>query len=276
MAGYFNFFPSTNYANNIVTNIIAKVKFDQSIQENFAVFYPYTIQQGERADQIAARVYNDPTLDWIIYLSNNIVDPYYDWPLSQEQFNSYILAKYGTLPLAQDTAFYRNNYYNDDTLLSSSSYNALTSSLKKYYSPVLGFNENIVSYQRKPLDNVVETNIIQSLTLSSVSGLQEGEKITQGSSSGYICFIGSNYILINKVFGNITTGSITGRTSGIVSTATSTSILNYCIPINEVSFYSPVTYFEYEEELNQSKFNIRILDKSYIGKVQKDMRELFS
>ena len=33
---------------------------------------------------------------------------------------------------------------------------------------------------------------------------------------------------------------------------------------------------EYEEELNQSKFNIRILDKSYIGKVQKDMRELFS
>lgn len=58
MAGYFNFFPSTEYANTIVTNLISKVKFDQSVQENLAVFYPYTIEQGERPDQIAARYYD--------------------------------------------------------------------------------------------------------------------------------------------------------------------------------------------------------------------------
>ena len=40
MAGYFNFFPSTEYANTIVTNVISKVKFDQSVQKNLAVFYP--------------------------------------------------------------------------------------------------------------------------------------------------------------------------------------------------------------------------------------------
>ena len=39
MPGYFNFFPTTSYANNIVTNVIAKVKFDQSVQENLAIFY---------------------------------------------------------------------------------------------------------------------------------------------------------------------------------------------------------------------------------------------
>jgi len=275
MAGYFNFFPSTNYANNLVTNIISKVKFDQSVQENFAVFYPYTIQQGERADQIAARVYDDPTLDWIIYLSNNITDPYYDWPLSQEQFNQYILEKYGTIPKAEQIAFYRNNYYDDDTLLSPSSYNMLTASIKKYYSPVFGFNNNIVSYQRKQLDHVVETNIIQSMTVSSVTGFLVGEKVSQNTSSGYITYIGSTYILINKVTGNITTGNIVGTNSGTSTSVTGTSIINYTIPISEISFYSPITFLKYEEELNESKFNIRILDRSYIGKVQKDMRELF-
>lgn len=276
MAGYFNFFPSTNYANNIVTNVIAKIKFDQSVQENLAIFYPYTIQQGERADQIAARVYDDSTLDWIIYLSNNITDPYYDWPLSQEQFNQYILAKYGTIPKAEEIAFYRNNYADDDTMLSPSAYNLLSTSIKKYYSPVIGFNDQIVSYQRKQLDHVVETNIVQSLTLSSVTGFQVGEKIIQNSNSGYINYKGSTYILISKVTGSITTGSITGSTSGTTATVTGSSILNYTIPVSEIPFYSPVTFLTYEEEINESKYNIRILDRSYIGKVQKDMRELLS
>lgn len=276
MAGYFNFFPSTNYANNIVTNVIAKIKFDQSVQENLAIFYPYTIQQGERADQIAARVYDDSTLDWIIYLSNNITDPYYDWPLSQEQFNQYILAKYGTIPKAEEIAFYRNNYADDDTMLSPSAYNLLSTSIKKYYSPVIGFNDQIVSYQRKQLDHVVETNIVQSLSLSSVTGFQVGEKIIQNSNSGYINYKGSTYILISKVTGSITTGSITGSTSGTTATVTGSSILNYTIPVSEIPFYSPVTFLTYEEEINESKYNIRILDRSYIGKVQKDMRELLS
>lgn len=275
MPGYFNFFPSTSYANNIVTNIIAKVKFDQSVQENLAIFYPYTIIQGERADQIAARVYDDPTLDWIIYMSNNITDPYYDWPLSQEQFNQYILAKYGSIPKAEEIAFYKNNYESDDTLLSPSSFQSLATSIKKYYSPIIGFNDNIVSYQRKPIDTVLETNIVISLNVSSNSGFVVGEKITQNSNSGYITYIGSNKLIINKVTGSISNNTITGLTSNSTTTVTGSTILNQPIPAAEVSFYSPVTYLTYEEELNESKFNIKILDRSYVGKVQKDMRELF-
>jgi hypothetical protein len=275
MPGYFNFFPTTIYANNIVTNVIAKVKFDQSVQENLAIFYPYTVIQGERADQIAARVYDDPTLDWIIYLSNDITDPYYDWPLSQEQFNKYIIAKYGSLSKAEEIAFYRNNYASDDTLLSPSSYNSLSTSVKKYYSPIIGFNDQVVSYQRKPLDTVLDTNVIVSLTVSSNSGFVVGEKITQNTNSGYITYVGTNNLIINKVTGSFSNSNITGFTSNSTTTVTNSTTLNQSIPITEVSFYSPVTYLTYEEEVNESKFNIRILDRSYIGKVQKDMRELF-
>ena len=276
MSGYFNFFPSTNYANNIVTNIIAKVKFEQSVQENFAIFYPYTIQQGERADHIAARVYEDPNLDWIIYLSNNITDPYYDWPLSQEQFNQYILAKYGSIPKAEEIAFFRNNYSSDDTMLSPLQYSQLSANFKKYYSPVIGFNNNVVSYERKALDVVLETNIVQSLSVSSNTGFLVGEKITQNSNGGYITYVGNSHIIINKVTGNISNGNIISSTSQSTTTVTNTSILNYSIPISETNFYSPVTFLTYEEEINESKFNIKILDRSYVGKVQKDMRELLT
>lgn len=275
MPGYFNFFPTTSYANNIVTNVIAKVKFDQSVQENLAIFYPYTIIQGERADQIAARVYDDPTLDWIIYLSNDITDPYYDWPLSQEQFNQYIIAKYGSISKAEEIAFYRNNYASDDTMLSPSSYNSLSTTVKKYYSPIIGFNDQVVSYQRKPLDTVLDTNVIVSLTVSSNSGFVVGEKITQNSNSGYITYVGTNTLIINKVTGSFSNSTITGFTSKSTTTVTNSNTLNQSIPISEVSFYSPVTYLTYEEEVNESKYNIRILDRSYIGKIQKDMRELF-
>jgi hypothetical protein len=43
----------------------------------------------------------------------------------------------------------------------------------------------------------------------------------------------------------------------------------------EASYYEPVTAFTYEEELNESKLHIKILDKSYVGNIEKDMRELF-
>lgn len=269
MAGYFNLFPSTNYANTIATNIISKVKFDQSVQKNFAIFYPYTIEQGERADQIAARYYDDPTLDWIIYLANDVMDPYYDWPLSQNQFYEYIAAKYGSVSNAQSKiAFYRNNYASDDTSLSVSGYNALTSTLKKYFRPVLGFNGNAVSYERKEIDQVLETNQVVSLTISSGT-FSVGDKFTQNGSTGFVTFANTSQIILDKITGSFAPGSATG------ATITSANVVSQPIPSLEVSYWEPVTAYTYEEELNESKLHIKVLDKSYVGKIEKDMRELF-
>lgn len=269
MAGYFNFFPSTEYANTIVTNVISKVKFDQSVQKNLAVFYPYTVEQGERPDQIAARYYNNPELDWVIYLANDIMDPYYDWPLSQNQFYSYITAKYGSVSAAQaKIAFYRNNYALDDTVLSLSSYNALSQYLKKYFKPVLGLNGVVVSYERKELDQVLETNKVIDLTISSGT-FSVGDRFTQGASIGFVTFANTSHVVIDKVTGSFTTGAATGATITAVNT------ISQPISNVEASYFEPVTCFTYEEELNDSKLHIKILDKSYVGKIEKDMRELF-
>jgi hypothetical protein len=269
MAGYFNFFPSTEYANTIVTNLISKVKFDQSVQKNLAIFYPYTVEQGERPDQIAARYYDNPELDWLIYLANDIIDPYYDWPLSQNQLYEYLSAKYGSITTAQSKIlFYRNNYASDDTALNISSFNALPSTLKKYFRPVLGFNGEVVSYERKELDVILETNKVIDLTISSGT-FSVGDIFRQGTSSGFVTFANTSHVVIDKITGNFTTGAATGATITVANTV-SQPISNV-----EASYWEPVTAFTYEEELNESKLHIRILDKAYVGKIEKDMRELF-
>lgn len=277
MAGYFNFFPSFNYANNLATNVLAKIKFSESVQENFAVFYPYTIQQGERADQISAKYYDDPSYDWIIYLSNNILDPYYDWPMTTNQFNEYINLKYGSLEIAQSKiAFFRVNYRNSETVISTSTYDSLSASLKRYYSPVTGLNNNIVSYQNKELEYVLETNKTVNLAVSSSNGtFTEGEVIKQGSNRAMIQSANSSYIVINRLVGSFTTGTVTGQQSLANAIVISATTLNQSIPDAEASYWEAVDFYTYENELNESKFNIRILDRSYLGKVVNDVRELF-
>ena len=36
-------------------------------------------------------------LDWVVLLSNNIINIQNEWPLNQQAFETYLLDKYGTL-----------------------------------------------------------------------------------------------------------------------------------------------------------------------------------
>ena len=62
--------------------------------EKYEVYYDYTIKQNERPDQLAEKFYEDPYLDWVILMSNEIIDPYYDWVLEDDVFRRYMEEKY--------------------------------------------------------------------------------------------------------------------------------------------------------------------------------------
>src|SRR5690606_25669681 len=57
------------------------------------------------ADTIAYKYYNDVTLDWVIFLINQIFDPFFQWPLSYQEFNEFIVKKYGSIENAMNTTF---------------------------------------------------------------------------------------------------------------------------------------------------------------------------
>ena len=79
----------------VMTNLTVYFKLQEILADRTTVLYQHFIQDGERPDVIAKKAYDDSSLDWIIFLTNNIVDPRWDWPLPQIDFQKYVISKYG-------------------------------------------------------------------------------------------------------------------------------------------------------------------------------------
>lgn len=91
---YFSNFPKINYFDVTSRNIILKAAIVQKVFDKTDAFYRYIIPEGYRPDMVANDVYNNPTFDWVVYFSNSVVDPYYNWPLHGEDFKLYLEKKY--------------------------------------------------------------------------------------------------------------------------------------------------------------------------------------
>ncbi len=77
-----------------VKNLFKKGKLREDIFQDTTFFEKYTIYGDDRPDNIANKVYGDPTLDWVVMLSNNIINIQSEWPMSQADFNTYLIEKY--------------------------------------------------------------------------------------------------------------------------------------------------------------------------------------
>ena len=80
---------------SIVKNFFKRVKLRDDIFQDLTFFKKFTVAGDDRPDNVANTVYDDPSLDWVILLSNNIVNVQSEWPLGQAAFNTYITEKYG-------------------------------------------------------------------------------------------------------------------------------------------------------------------------------------
>lgn len=86
-----------------LTNITLRYKINELLRDKSAIMYQYDVRNGERADIIAYKYYGDTKLDWVIYLTNNIIDPQFEWPLDDRSFDRYMKEKYGSLEAAKQT-----------------------------------------------------------------------------------------------------------------------------------------------------------------------------
>ena len=79
---------------SLVKNLFKRAKLREDIYQDLSFFTKYDILGDDRPDNVADIIYGDPTLDWVVLLSNNIVNVQSEWPLSQGDFNRYITDKY--------------------------------------------------------------------------------------------------------------------------------------------------------------------------------------
>jgi hypothetical protein len=121
---FFRPYPSIQYrvpnstSSLLVTDITRRFSVSNFLNNASVTFDEYYVQDGERPDIVAYDYYGDITMDWLVLLTNEIQDPYYEWPLSYEQFNSYIKQKYGTVEYALTTNHHYEKILQKDQIVS--------------------------------------------------------------------------------------------------------------------------------------------------------------
>lgn len=98
---YFNTLPliaQTDFKGNsiLVNNLLARSYMLPSLQKNVMLFYEYDVQEIDTPENVAYRYYNDVNRFWLVLFSNNILDPQGEWPLTNNQFISFLNNKYGS------------------------------------------------------------------------------------------------------------------------------------------------------------------------------------
>lgn len=282
MDSYFSRFPEINYNGYTAKNIMLRTKLIERVYNNPKYFYTLEIRNNVRPDKVAFEAYDDQYLSWLIYLSNNIVDPYYQWSLSQYQFTKHIETKYGNIANAQNRVVYwQNNWYNNPDNITIAAYNAMEDYSKQYYEPVLIGNK-VLEYRRKQLDWTVNTNQIWEYSVTSDINASYDQKITiynttgQPVANGQVLLANSTVVRIQHVFGQTNTQIGTIRSETGNTTINSAKLIAKNIPDEERVYWSEVTFYDLENEKNANNSNIKILSRDFSAKAALQLKRLLN
>lgn len=289
---YFAKFPKITYNNYTAIDITERAVVTNDFFKNPYMFYPYDISEGERADQLSDRYYDDQYMTWMLYLGNKITDPYYQWYLSEEDLHSFLVKKYNTSisNLQDKVQFYRNNWYESDDQITVPEYNLLANSVHKYWQPFYNNTNKIAGYQRVQKDWVINTNSIRQYTAnsSSFANFIVGEiadirfDITH-SGQGEVIFANTSTITLKNISGTslantsvvISASSyIAGRQSEANAAIHSAESIVDNIPLDEGIYWSPVSVYDYEKENNEKNRSINVIDTTYSMKISNQLSRL--
>tara|TARA_R100001198_G_C5188615_1_gene182191 strand:- start:89 stop:760 length:672 start_codon:yes stop_codon:yes gene_type:complete len=114
---YFRYVPDFNYVSRlegkknindyeVTKNLFKRVKIKSEIFNDLTYFTKYKIVGDDRPDNVSYEIYGTTDYDWLILLSNNIINVGSEWPLTQESFVNYMTRKYGA-----EENFYKPHHY---------------------------------------------------------------------------------------------------------------------------------------------------------------------
>ena len=109
MSNYFKQLPNvyvrtSSYRQNSVDpyvlakNIFRRIAIRENLEDIILGFSQYTIRNNDRPDQVALEYYDSMQYDWVILLTNNIINIYDEWPMNEHELQIYIDRKYESNP----------------------------------------------------------------------------------------------------------------------------------------------------------------------------------
>jgi hypothetical protein len=97
----FGDFPRISYtlddydSEQVVVDIFKRVVLSKEFKENTAYYFEYEVLHGETPEELSYRFYGTQNLHWLILMVNDVIDPRFNWPVSEENLFKIVSDKYG-------------------------------------------------------------------------------------------------------------------------------------------------------------------------------------
>ena len=149
----------------LLPDILRRVKQRNAIKSGQFIFDTYDVIDGERPEDIAFKWFGDAQLHWVILMTNNITDRYYQWPMNQPQFEAFITDKYSNpdgihhyeiLKSSGNTTSNGPSDYSHLVEVNSDTVNATSISNRQYEERVRDKNRSIKLLNQKFLNEFLE------------------------------------------------------------------------------------------------------------------------
>jgi hypothetical protein len=319
MASYFRQVPNFEYVSRNpgdkyiseyipVKNLFKRGKLREDIFANLQFFEKYSIIGDERPDNVAYKFYDEETLDWVVLLSNNILNIQSEWPMTQRTFEKVMLERYGSY----DNLYNGIHHYETEEIKNSLGITVLKGGLR--ISPTWKTNGNFIQIINSKISEISSTGTVVTVELGNgMFGLKVRDQIlvdnvSENEYNGQhviteIVQASGNQVYIFKYelpsIPNISKPKLSNpRKEEIRRTIQSnvdTSIfgntfeqansyyyefydqgVGYARQISSSVFVKPVTNYEYELKIEEEKRNIYILKPIYLSVIFNDMEELMT
>ena len=78
----------------LVTDLMTRVKVREKIIDEASLYDKYDVPSGERPEDTAFKHFGSAQYHWVILMTNNITDAFYEWPMSEQNFETFLQEKY--------------------------------------------------------------------------------------------------------------------------------------------------------------------------------------
>jgi hypothetical protein len=289
-----------------VKNLFKRGKLREDIFANLQFFEKYSIIGDERPDNVAFKFYNDETLDWVVLLSNNILNIQSEWPMTQRTFEKVMLEKYGSY----EELYSGIHHYETEEIKNSLGITVLKGGLT--ISPTWKTNGNFIEAINSSIinisaskdkngqsDGVTPSKTVTVFMENQIPNILSGSQITIDGVSereyngqyivDEVYFNGFTYELpeIPKIINPVLS---TSRREQVIFSLTSNFInqsgdsayyyeywdagLGYSVLVPSTSLIRLVTNYEYELKIEEAKRNIYILKPIYLNVIFNDMDDI--
>ena len=149
----------------LLPDILRRVKQRNAIKSGQFIFDTYDVKNGEKPEDIAYKWFGDAQLHWVILMTNDVTDRYYQWPMNDAQFEEFIADKYSNpdavhhYEVTKDSGRTTGQGPNDYSYLvevNSDTDNAISISNREYEERVQDKNRSIRLLNQRFLSDFME------------------------------------------------------------------------------------------------------------------------